>query len=131
MHPNTTNVGPFFNSRLPVDPPANQNQLLQDLNALDAAMFGPIPPPPPLTRTSDHRHDAMQEDDRTVLDILYQLEHNVLMLRTQVDRVMRTVQANNHCVRDIRASQQESAAQADLNAGRTSPIAYSPSSPHY
>jgi len=130
MPANTNNVGPFFNSRLPADPPSNQEQLLTELNSLDAALFGPIPPPPPLTRTSDHRHTAQVEDDRTVLDILYQLEHNVLMLRTQVDRVMRTVQANNHCVRDIRASQQQQT-QADLNAGRTSPVAYSPSSPHY
>lgn len=130
MHPNISNVGPFFNSRLPADPPANQGQLLEDLNALDAAMFGPIPAPPPLTRTSDHRHDAMAPDDRTILDILYQLEHNVLMLRNQVDRVMRTVQANNHCVRDIRASQQEQKTQSDLDAGRASP-AYSPSNPHY
>jgi hypothetical protein len=130
MPANTNNVGPFFNSRLPADPPSNQQQLLTELNSLDAALFGPIPSPPPLTRTSDHRHTAQVEDDRTVLDILYQLEHNVLMLRTQVDRVMRTVQANNHCVRDIRASQQQQM-QADLNAGRTSPVAYSPSSPHY
>lgn len=126
MYPNATNVGPFFNSRLPADSP-HQHQLMADLDALNSALHGAIPPPPPLTRTDP---PTTGFDDRTILEILYQLEHNVLQLRMQVDRVMRTVQANNHCVRDMRASQQQQI-NSDLSAGRISPVAYSPSSPHY
>ena len=122
MHPTNTNPGPFYNSRMPA---ADEN-LVAELAALNET-FGSIPPPPPLSRQL-----AYEQDDRTVLDILYQLERSMRELRAQVDRVMRTVSANNHCVRDIRTSQQKHQQhQADLNAGRASPIAYSPSSPHY